>query len=106
MFLQMREMGVRMVFVPAAFNMTTGPAHWEILFRSRALDSQIYILGCSPARDTEASYVAYGHSILTDPWGMVVQELDEKEGILSALIDLGRVEAVRAQIPLQSRQSV
>ncbi len=100
MFLKMRKMGVNMVFVPAAFNMTTGPAHWNILFRSRALDQQIYVLGCSPARDESADYVAYGHSILTDPWGNVVRELDEKEGLLSAEIPLSRIQSIRDQIPL------
>ena len=102
LFLEMRKMGVTMVFVPAAFNMTTGPAHWEVLFRSRAMDQQIYMLGCSPARDETASYVAYGHSILTDPWGRVVRELDEKEGLLSMDVDLSYAEAVRQQIPLGS----
>ena len=100
LFLKMRKMGVRMVFVPAAFNMTTGPAHWEVLFRSRALDQQIFMLGCSPARDETASYVAYGHSILTDPWGRVISELDEKEGVLCTEIDLAYTDAVRQQIPL------
>lgn len=100
LFLQMRSEGVRMVFVPAAFNMTTGPAHWETLFRSRALDQQIFMLGCSPARDMQASYTAYGHSILTDPWGRVVRELDEKEGVLCEQIDLNYTDAVRQQIPL------
>ena len=102
MFLEMRKTGVRMVFVPAAFNMTTGPAHWEVLFRSRALDQQISVLGCSPARDAEASYIAYGHTILTDPWGRVVQELDEKEGMLCAAVDLAYADSVRQQIPLGS----
>ena len=100
MFLEMRKMGVRMVFVPAAFNMTTGPAHWTVLFRCRAMDQQIYMLGCAPARDAEGSYVAYGHSILTDPWGRVLAELDEKEGILEATVDLAYTDAVRQQIPL------
>ena len=100
MFLEMRKMGVRMVFVPAAFNMTTGPAHWKVLFRCRAMDQQIYMLGCAPARDAEGSYVAYGHSILTDPWGRVLAELDEKEGILEATVDLAYTDAVRQQIPL------
>ena len=100
LFIEMRKAGVRMVFIPAAFNMTTGPAHWETLFRSRALDQQIYVLGCSPARDEKASYVAYGHSILTDPWGSVVCELGAEEGILSAQIDPERVDRVRRQIPL------
>ena len=59
--------GARMVFVPAAFNMTTGPAHWEISFRVRALDNQIYMLGCAPVRDPSTGYTSWGHSILTDP---------------------------------------
>ena len=101
LFMEMRDAGVKMVFVPAAFNMTTGPAHWEILFRSRALDQQIFMLGCSPARDEYASYVAYGHSILTDPWGKVVKELGAEEGILAAQINLDTVENVRQQIPLR-----
>ena len=100
LFIKMREAGAKMVFIPAAFNMTTGPAHWETLFRSRALDQQIYVLGCSPARDESASYVAYGHSILTDPWGSVVCELGAEEGILSARIEPARVDSVRQQIPL------
>ena len=100
LFIEMRKAGARMVFIPAAFNMTTGPAHWETLFRSRALDQQIYVLGCSPARDEKASYVAYGHSILTDPWGSVVCELGAEEGMLSAQIDPERVDRVRRQIPL------
>ena len=101
LFIEMRDAGANMVFVPAAFNMTTGPAHWETLFRSRALDQQIYVLGCSPARDENASYVAYGHSILTDPWGRIVKELGAEEGILAAQIDLDTVESVRQQIPLR-----
>ena len=100
LFIKMREAGVKMVFIPAAFNMTTGPAHWETLFKSRALDQQIYVLGCSPARDEGASYVAYGHSVLTDPWGSVVCKLGAEEGILSAQIDFGYVDSVREQIPL------
>lgn len=94
--------GARIVFVPAAFNMTTGPAHWQLHFRARALDSQIYMFGCAPARDMSASYHSYGHSIITSPWGDVVAELDEKPGMLVENIDLGRVEAVREQLPILS----
>lgn len=100
LFLQMRRAGVRMVFVPAAFNMTTGPAHWQTLFRSRALDQQIFMAGCSPARDETASYIAYGHSIVTDPWGRILRELDEKEGILDIELDLAETDRIRTQIPL------
>ena len=92
--------GARMIFVPAAFNMTTGPAHWELTFRARALDNQIYMLGCAPARDTQAGYISWGYSIVTDPWGKVMKQLDEKEGILIEEIDLDREDQIREQLPL------
>jgi len=100
MFRLMADKGAKAVFVPGAFNMTTGPAHWELTFRARALDNQMFVLGCEPSRDASSSYVAWGHTILTDPWGRVVKELDEKPGILSAEIDLTEEENVREQLPL------
>lgn len=54
-------------FYPGAFNMTTGPLHWELLLRSRAVDNQLFAVGVSPARDTTASYVAWGNSTVVDP---------------------------------------
>jgi predicted amidohydrolase len=98
----MAERGAKMVFVPAAFNMTTGPAHWELTHRARALDNQMYVLACAPARNEEASYVSYGHSMLTDPWGRVVASLDEKEGVLNEEVDLDYVDDIRAQLPILS----
>lgn len=92
--------GAKMIFVPAAFNMTTGPAHWELSFRARALDNQVYMMGCAPKRDAEGVYVSWGHSIITNPWGEVVEQLDEKDGVLMAQIDLDYEEQVRRQLPL------
>ena len=92
--------GVQAIFVPAAFNMTTGPAHWELSFRMRALDNQVFMVGCAPARDMESSYTAWGHSMVTDPWGFVIDQMDETEGILTVELDMTRVDAVRQQLPL------
>ena len=92
--------GVKVIFVPAAFNMTTGPAHWELSFRTRALDNQIYMVGCAPARDVSAGYISWGHSIVTDPWGRVSGMLDENEGILLAELDMDYEEQVREELPL------
>lgn len=92
--------GVKVIFVPAAFNMTTGPAHWELSFRTRALDNQIYMVGCAPARDVSAGYISWGHSIVTDPWGRVIGMLDENEGILLAELDMDYEEQVREELPL------
>ncbi|KAH9560578.1 hypothetical protein CY35_06G112700 [Sphagnum magellanicum] len=59
--------GVHIICYPGAFNMTTGPLHWELLQRARAVDNQIYVATCSPARDTSAGYIAWGHSTVVGP---------------------------------------
>lgn len=74
--------GCELIVYPGAFNMTTGPLHWDLLLRSRANDNQLFIAGVAPARDVNAGYVAWGHSSVIDPWGKVIGKLDEKEGIL------------------------
>ena len=94
--------GARVIFVPAAFNMTTGPAHWQLLFRQRAVDNQCFTVGTAPARDENASYVAWGHSIICDPWGSVVLELDEGEHVAVTDLDLSRIDAIRRQLPILS----
>ncbi|MCO1600708.1 carbon-nitrogen hydrolase family protein [Desulfosporosinus nitroreducens] len=97
---KMAKEGALLVIVPAAFNMTTGPAHWELLFRSRALDNQIFMLGTSPARNSEASYVAYGHSIAVNPWGQILAQLDEKPGVLIVDLDFAQIEEYRDALPV------
>ena len=92
--------GAKIIFAPGAFNMTTGPAHWEIMFRSRALDNQVYTIGTAPARDTESEYVSWGHSMIVSPWGNIVKQLDEKEGYIIHTLDLDYIEQVRKQLPL------
>ncbi|EOD01563.1 carbon-nitrogen hydrolase family protein [Caldisalinibacter kiritimatiensis] len=92
--------GARIIVIPAAFNMTTGPAHWESLFKVRALDNQVYMLGTAPARNKESSYTSYGNSIITDPWGRVVSKLDEKENILIQDLDLNMIDKIRRELPL------
>ena len=99
---QMTKQGARIIVVPAAFNMTTGPAHWELLFRQRAVDNQCFTVGVSPARDETASYVAYGHSIAVDPWGSILCQAGSGEATLYADLNLRRVESVRRQLPILS----
>ena len=94
--------GARCIFVPAAFNMTTGPAHWELLFRQRAVDNQCFTVGVSTARDEKAGYVAYGNSIAVDPWGTVLCRAGGEDITLYADLDLSRLDAVRAQLPILS----
>lgn len=92
--------GAKVIIVPASFNMTTGPAHWHLMFRSRAVDNQIYTIGCSPASDYNSSYVSYGHSLIVSPFGEVLCELDDKENIITYEIDLDYVDKIREELPL------
>ena len=94
--------GAQVILTPAAFNMTTGPAHWELLFRQRAVDNQLFTVGTSPARDEAGSYVAWGHSIVCDPWGSVIRQCGAGEEIAVTDLDLTRIAAVRRQLPILS----
>ena len=78
----------------------SGPAHWQLLSRARALDNQVYVATPSPARDTEATYVAWGHSSVVSPWGEVIASTEEAEDIVMADIDLEFLDTVRKQIPI------
>jgi len=92
--------GARLVLVPAAFNPTTGPAHWELMFRSQAMYNQVFAAGTAPALDRTASYHSWGHTIVADPWGDVAAQLDDAEGFLFTEIDLRQVARIREQLPL------
>jgi len=94
------EKQCKLLVYPGAFNMTTGPAHWELLARARALDNQLFVATPSPARDTEATYVAWGHSSIIGPWGDVLAKAGEAEDIVMADIDLETLQTVRKQIPI------
>ncbi|XP_055380995.1 omega-amidase NIT2 [Condylostylus longicornis] len=95
-----RNEGCKMLIYPAAFNMTTGPMHWELLQRARANDNQLFVLTISPARDENSSYVAWGHSMVVDPWGKILASADENEKTIVADIDFSMADNVRQQIPV------
>jgi omega-amidase len=92
--------GALLIIIPAAFNMTTGPAHWHITARTRALDNQVYFACASPARDTGSGYIVYGHSLIADPWGKVIIEASHDEEIICADIDLEELGRIRKELPL------
>ena len=98
----MGDGGAKLIVVPAAFNMTTGPAHWELMFRQRAVDNQLFTLGVAPARNEAAEYVSYANSILVDPWGTVLTRAGADETTLIAEIDLSQCEHIRTQLPILS----
>eukprot|EP01001_Neometanema_parovale_P009021 NODE_5271_length_963_cov_29.020238_g5056_i0.p1 GENE.NODE_5271_length_963_cov_29.020238_g5056_i0~~NODE_5271_length_963_cov_29.020238_g5056_i0.p1 ORF type:complete len:285 (-),score=52.02 NODE_5271_length_963_cov_29.020238_g5056_i0:54-908(-) len=96
-----QQSGTSILAYPGAFNMVTGPVHWELAARARAVDAQQFVVLCSPARDEQSvsGYVAYGHSMVVDPWGTVIAEAGEGEETVMCEIDLTKVAEVRGQLP-------
>ncbi|CAD5121352.1 DgyrCDS9875 [Dimorphilus gyrociliatus] len=100
----MAKKSCHLLIYPGAFNMTTGPAHWELLARMRALDNQLYVATVSPARDNDASYIAWGHSTLCSPWGEVKAVAGADETIIYGDIDLDYINQIRNQIPISKQR--
>lgn len=96
----MVENGALILVYPGAFNMTTGSAHWELLFRSRAIDNQAFCIGVAPALNKNASYHSYGHSIIVNPWGKVIAQASEKESLIISEIDLSEIKKIREELLL------
>ncbi|XP_068921462.1 omega-amidase NIT2 isoform X2 [Petaurus breviceps papuanus] len=102
--LSMFETRCHLLLYPGAFNLTTGPAHWELLQRGRAVDNQVFVATASPARDVDASYVAWGHSTVVSPWGEILAQAGIDETIVYANIDIKKLVEVRQQIPVLSQK--
>ncbi|KAL9120644.1 MAG: hypothetical protein Q9187_002804 [Circinaria calcarea] len=96
--------GCFLLLYPGAFNLTTGALHWALQARARAMDNQVYVALCSPARDMEASYNAWGHSMVVDPNAKVLVEAGEKEEIVYAELEEGKIEETRKGIPLYTQR--
>ena len=80
--------GCSMIYYPGAFNMTTGPAHWELLLKSRSIDNQLYVAVISPARNLDSDYKAWGYSSLSNPYGDLLCKAGHDEEIVYA--EIGR----------------
>ena len=96
--------GAFLLIYPGAFNTTTGPLHWSLLGRARAVDNQVYVAMCSPARDLEATYRAYGHSLIANPSAEILSEAEDKEEILYADLTNESIEGIRKSIPIYTQR--
>lgn len=97
--------GAFLMVYPGAFNTFTGPMHWELLAKARAIDNQVYVALCSPSRNTEGKgYLAWGHSSVVDPNAEVVATTDEKEGIVECELSPERIVEVRSGVPITQQR--
>jgi predicted amidohydrolase len=92
--------GAEIIAVPAAFTVPTGRAHWETLLRARAIETAAFVIAPAQGGRHEDGRATWGHSMIIDPWGKVLAQLDHDEpGLIIADLDLDEVAASRAKIP-------
>jgi nitrilase len=95
-----RAMGeVALIVVPAAFTHTTGMAHWEVLLRARAIENQCYVLAAAQGGTHRNGRRTFGHSMLIGPWGEVISQLPEGEGVVCGDVDTDFLAEVRQSLP-------
>lgn len=95
-----RAMGdVTLIVVPSAFTYRTGQAHWELLLRARAVENQCYVLAAAQGGRHENGRRTWGHTMMVDPWGTVLDQLPEGEGVVLGRIDLEHMNRLRTALP-------
>jgi predicted amidohydrolase len=100
LFCTLARSGAVAFAVPAAFTVPTGAAHWHVLLRARAIESAAFVIAAAQSGKHADGRETYGHSLVVDPWGDVLLDMGEGEGLGFVDLDLERIEAVRAQIPV------
>lgn len=101
LFRALRDKGADVIVLPAAFTLMTGKDHWEVLARARAIETQTYFIAVGQTGSHAGGKKwCWGHSMVIDPWGHVIAQCSDGEGTASATLDLGRVKAVRIDVPL------
>jgi predicted amidohydrolase len=104
LFARIAEAGADVISVPAAFTVPTGRAHWHILLRARAIEAGLFVVAAAQVGRHEDGRQTYGHSLVIDPWGEVLLDMGDEQGVGFADIDLARISEVRSRIPALSHR--
>lgn len=96
------KQGVQLLAVPSAFLLKTGRDHWEVLLRARAIETQCYVIAPNCLGRSATGVEGYGRSMIVDPWGQVIAQASDREGIIQAELDLSYLEQVRRRLPTLS----
>ncbi len=91
--------GANIIAVPAAFTQVTGEAHWHVLLRARAIETGSFIIAPAQTGTHAGGRQTYGHSLIVDPWGRIIADGGTEEGVITAGLDLGEVNNIRARLP-------
>ena len=100
----LREAGAELISAPSAFTAVTGAAHWQVLIRARAIETQCYVLAAGQGGEHPGPRQTFGHSAIIDPWGVVLAEQEQGEAALLALRDAAEQAAMRQRMPVQQHR--
>ncbi len=107
LYTQLLNQGAEIITVPAAFTVKTGQAHWQLLLRSRAVENFCYVIGAAQGGTHAGDRKTYGHSLIVEPWGTVIQEITQPgNAIAYANIDLKKLHDIRALMPVAQHQKI
>jgi len=107
LFRALSDAGATILSVPAAFTRPTGAAHWHVLLRARAIEAGAFVVAAAQTGVHADGRATYGHSLVVDPWGEVLLDMDEAAGLGFAEVDPARIEAARARVPvLRHRRAI
>lgn len=95
-----RALKADLLLVPSAFTFTTGQAHWEILLRARAIENLAYVLASAQGGRHENQRRTWGHSMVVDPWGVILGQQPEGEAVVLADVLKSRLSAERFRLPV------
>lgn len=99
LYRELSKMNLDVILVPSAFTVTTGPDHWEILLRSRAIENQCYLVASAQCGQHTPQRSTYGHSMVVDPWGRVVDRLENERGMIVHTLRREIITDVRRKLP-------
>ena len=99
LFARIAEADADVIAVPAAFTVPTGRAHWHILLRARAIEAGLFVVAAAQVGRHEDGRQTYGHSLVVDPWGEVLLDMGQEQGVGFADVDLAQISDVRSRIP-------
>lgn len=99
LFARLAEADADLISVPAAFTVPTGKAHWHVLLRARAIEASLFVVAAAQVGHHEDGRQTFGHSLVVDPWGEILLDMGEEQGVGFADVDLKRISDVRSRIP-------
>jgi len=107
LFARIAEADADVIAVPAAFTVPTGKAHWHTLLRARAIEAGLYVVAAAQVGRHEDGRSTFGHSLVIDPWGDILLDMGEEQGLGFADIELSKISEVRSRIPaLNHRRTI